>query len=88
MKRPNQEPKTSHDSNEIFSDEATRDKIHKHLSDINDVITEDDIKNAKTSLSEGPSRVDENIDPIDGEVKDNDSPSIQNDSWNVMEDRG
>ncbi len=31
------------------SDEATRNKIDKHLSDIDDTISEDDIKNINTS---------------------------------------
>jgi hypothetical protein len=30
-----------------FSDEDTKEKIRKHLTDINDVITDNDIKNAK-----------------------------------------
>ena len=35
---------------EKFLDVATRRKIIKHLSDINDTITEDDIKNVKTDI--------------------------------------
>ncbi|HET6996604.1 MAG TPA: hypothetical protein VFI06_16530 [Chitinophagaceae bacterium] len=31
----------------IFADEVTKRKIRRHLRDINDVITEKDIKNAK-----------------------------------------
>ena len=30
-----------------FSDEATKNKIKKHINDISDVITEEDIANAK-----------------------------------------
>ncbi|RZM18268.1 MAG: hypothetical protein EOO88_41185, partial [Pedobacter sp.] len=41
-------------SSEVFSDEATKEKIRKHLSDINDVITEDDIKNVRTSMTVMP----------------------------------
>jgi hypothetical protein len=40
------------------SDEATRNKIDKHLSDINDTISEDDIKNMNTSTGR------ENIPPV------------------------
>lgn len=36
---------------EIFLDDATQERIHKHLSDINDVITEEDIRNVKTDMS-------------------------------------
>ncbi len=35
-----------------FSDEATKRKIRRHLNDINDVITDKDIKNAKVPGSE------------------------------------
>jgi hypothetical protein len=35
----------------VYFDDVTQDKIHKHLSDINDVITEQDIKNIKTDMS-------------------------------------
>ncbi len=31
----------------IFTDEATKQKVKRHLQDINDVITEKDIKDAK-----------------------------------------
>ncbi|MGK2862517.1 MAG: hypothetical protein ACSLE0_11315 [Chitinophagaceae bacterium] len=37
-----------------FSDIATKNKIKKHLSDINDVITEEDIANAKVPGEEDP----------------------------------
>ena len=35
-----------------FSDEATKKKIRRHINDINDVITEKDIKNAKVPGAE------------------------------------
>ncbi|MBS1497388.1 MAG: hypothetical protein JSU03_02910 [Bacteroidetes bacterium] len=35
----------------IYFDDATKDRIRKHLSDINDVITEEDIRNVKTDIS-------------------------------------
>ena len=34
----------------VFDDEATHEKIQRHLSDITDTITEDDIKNVKTDI--------------------------------------
>jgi hypothetical protein len=37
-------------SEEIFSDERTDQKIRQHFSDINDVITEEDIRNVKTDF--------------------------------------
>jgi hypothetical protein len=35
-----------------FSDEDTKEKIRKHLTDINDVITDNDIKNVKVPGNE------------------------------------
>ncbi len=37
-----------------FSDEATQNKIKRHINDIKDVITEDDIANAKIPGEEAP----------------------------------
>ncbi len=34
-----------------YFDESTKEKIQKHLTDINDIITEDDIRNIDTSLT-------------------------------------
>ena len=38
-----------------FSDKATREKIDKHLSDINDKISEEDIRNVNTDITSGES---------------------------------
>jgi len=40
-------------SEEVFSDEKTSLKIHQHLSDKNDEISEEDIQNARTDFNEG-----------------------------------
>ena len=40
-------------SEELFSDEKTDEKIRRHFSDINDVITEQDIANVKTDFDTG-----------------------------------
>ena len=37
-----------------FSDDATQNKIKRHINDIKDVITEDDIANAKIPGEEAP----------------------------------
>lgn len=34
-----------------YYDEATKLKIDKHLNDINDIITEDDIRNINTNIT-------------------------------------
>lgn len=35
---------------QILVDTSTKEKIRKHLSDVNDVITEEDIKNIRTDI--------------------------------------
>ncbi len=35
----------------IFLDKTTKSKIQRHLTDINDVITEEDIRNIDTSIT-------------------------------------
>ena len=37
---------------QVFSDEATRARIQRHLYDQHDIITDADIENIKTSMSE------------------------------------
>ena len=69
------DPKKNQPENEepqpySFSDIATKNKIKKHLSDINDVITEQDIANAKVPGDEEP------LPPHFGE--DNDEKNDQN----------
>lgn len=48
------DPVTGQDkkSEEKFSDEKTSQKIHQHLSDKNDVISEQDIENVRTDFNE------------------------------------
>ncbi|MBS1732478.1 MAG: hypothetical protein JST02_04195 [Bacteroidetes bacterium] len=36
---------------DIFNDQETRNKIYRHLCDINDVISEDDIRKVKVSIT-------------------------------------
>jgi len=35
---------------DVFNDKATKSKIYRHLNDINDVISEEDIRNIKVSI--------------------------------------
>ncbi len=57
MTRPNDDfrPDLNADANrsdrEIFSDKKTDDKIHKHLEDENDEITDADLENIKTEMT-------------------------------------
>jgi hypothetical protein len=53
--RKKQEPQSEEELDAYtFSDESTKKKIKKHLSDIHDVISENDIKNVKVPGKEKP----------------------------------
>ena len=54
----------------FFTDEMTRDKIRKHLNDINDVISEDDIRNIKTDMGD-------NIIPIVKDEKEDENSNAE-----------
>lgn len=45
----NSDPKRS--DREIFTDDRTDDKVHKHLEDEDDVITDADLENIKTEMT-------------------------------------
>jgi hypothetical protein len=55
------------DHNQLPSDEVTRNKIDKHLSDIDDTISEEDIKNINTVTGT------ENVaaEPVENETPEN-----------------
>ncbi|MEO6722155.1 MAG: hypothetical protein ABIN67_17445 [Ferruginibacter sp.] len=59
------DPFSNQDRNteEVFHDEVTNRKIHRHLSDKNDIISEDDIRNVRTDFSE-------TITPVGSEAND------------------
>ena len=64
------------------SDDATRKRIKKHLSDINDVITEDDIRNVKVP---GKKTKKEKVKPeTDKTVDQNDKSTLT--TWNLLEE--
>lgn len=52
MKKKNDDTKKSvvQLSNTLYADKETYDKVHKHLSDINDTISEEDIENVSTDI--------------------------------------
>lgn len=93
---PGQEVSTK----DLFSDEKTDHKIHLHLSDINDVISEQDIKNVKTyfedksteasglkNISEGDKNnegAETNSDVKDTATEDNDEPPRIETPWNIL----
>lgn len=89
-KNKRQEPSVNDDKREKFRDEVTKNKIDRHLRDINDSISDEDIKNIITDISSTPPIAKENTE---GELLDNDRPgNIKKDdkddlptSWNILE---
>ena len=82
----------SDDHNQLPSDEVTRNKIDKHLSDIDDTISEEDIKNINTvtgtdDASEAP---DENtVEKKENNDRPNDDDGIEPDKeaptpWEIL----
>jgi len=79
-----------------FVDEATQEKIHKHLMDINDTISEQDIKNIKTDISSPEQSTDKDSGESYPEEskkivnEKNESPDKQKDdmptSWNMLDE--
>ncbi len=78
------------DDKKAFNDEQTDKRIHEHLSNEKDEITEDDIKNVKTDVIAGDNDNESTPDKLIGDdlemqkVKDNDDPEIDS-SWDILE---
>jgi hypothetical protein len=51
------QPEENNEQPYTFSDETTKSKIKRHISNIDDVITENDIKNVKIPGAEKPVKV-------------------------------
>lgn len=73
-------------------DEVTKNKIDKHLSDINDTISEQDIKNINTSISTDPDALmkehlhdKDEADEILKKKPDDDEPEQEAPTpWNIL----
>lgn len=63
----------------LFSDEITKNKIRKHLTDINDVISEDDIRNIQTDM--GGNKITPEVD----EKEDGNNSAEIDTVWNVID---
>lgn len=77
----------------VFRDDITRNKVKKHMSDINDKITDEDIRNVKTDVTPNVSVNscdDEEMPPLREEVgkkafkDDPNSPDVQS-PWNIID---
>ncbi len=73
----------------VFSDKVTRNKIVKHLSDINDTISDEDIRNVITDITSGePAVMNKSIvSSLPGEdaIAPNDEAKQVPTSWNIIE---
>lgn len=86
--------KKSHtnDHHQPPSDEATRNKIDKHLSDIDDTISEDDIKNintdthSKTNTKESAKSKKGGIVGVDNKDDDSEEPEKEAPTpWEILD---
>ena len=90
MKRDPSATDGSPDLGDQYKDERTEKKIHEHLNNENDVITEEDIANAPVGPVHKEEREEEQDETTDKEkqpeekLKDNTDPGIDT-SWNVLE---
>jgi hypothetical protein len=83
------------DLRDLYKDERTEKKIQEHLTNENDIITEEDIANAPTGIAEGKTLPPEDLLESDQEdqeeeelldqkkVKENDDPEVDT-TWNVL----
>ena len=90
-KKPNTPPEDAHD--QPPQDEVTKNKIDKHLSDINDTISEQDIKNINTNTGTDADALakehlhdrDEADEIIKDHSKDDEEPEKEAPSpWNIL----
>lgn len=78
------------DHNQLPSDEATRNKIDKHLSDIDDTISEEDLKNINTVTGAEndvvtPDKKEDEKNEIDDKPKENDEPEKEAPTpWEIL----
>ena len=95
MKRDPSATEGSENLSDQYKDERTEKKIHDHLNNEEDIITEQDIANAPTGI------VNKNVQPVEvseakteelmeeekvqeeTKLKDNDDPDIET-PWNVL----
>ena len=70
------------DRKEDTADDVTRKKIKKHLSDINDVITDEDIKNVVVTGTKKEKKIKKEDQPK--KAGENEDTSLA--SWSILED--
>lgn len=87
---------SSDEQNQRFTDQHTDDRIHQHLNNKNDEISEEDIRNVRTDIGQQgepakgdppeppqlPKAPDKSETPTEP-VKDNSDPDVKT-SWNIL----
>lgn len=71
-------------------DEKTDKRIHEHLSNEKDEISEDDIRNIRTTIEEGEEVHQDPENPIienpeHKKIKDDLNPNVDNSSWDILD---
>ena len=89
--KKNQQQESSGNDPDEFTDGTTKNKIDRHLHDVNDTISEKDIKNINTDISSGeiPGAVEkknQDKDEKDEQKEDKDQPKDEMPtSWDILE---
>ena len=88
LDKPNYQGNGNGAKSYVFFDEATKRKIRRHIYDINDVITEKDIKNAKV-----PGQDEGQVQPPSQNEKNNNKKQVVDDipgkpltPWDVVDE--
>ncbi len=86
-------PRLPDEERRRFKDQHTDERIHQHLNNLNDEITEDDIRNVRTDIGIDDIPVREPALPVENadadliqkeNMKDNTDPDVKT-SWNMLE---
>ena len=64
-------------SSTLYADQVTYDKVHRHLRDINDTITEQDIENVRTDIV-----LIQSYEPVENEIYEEGKKITS--SWNIV----
>ena len=89
--KKNQQQESSGNDPDEFTDGTTKNKIDRHLHDVNDTISEKDIKNINTDISS--SEIPDKIDKEDKDKNEKDEHKEDKDqtkdeiptSWDILE---
>ena len=87
LNKPNYQGNANGAKSYVLFDEATKRKVRRHINDINDVITEKDIKNAKVpGLDESLAPPSQNEENKNKKRVIDDVPGNPITSWDVLDE--